>query len=61
MNVQRFDRKQASLFGPYISLHHADVLPAGLLELFAALAVDLGRVLDRALHHHQWLRRLLEL
>ena len=61
MNAQSFDRKQASLFFPHISLHHADVLPAGLLAPFAALAVDLGRVLDRALHHHQWLRRLLEL
>ena len=52
MKVQNFDRKQASLSVPYISRHHADVLPAGLLAPLAALAVDLGRVLDRALHHH---------
>ena len=52
MNVQRLDRKQASFFAPYTSFHHADALPAGLLAPFATLAVDLGRVLDRALHHH---------
>jgi hypothetical protein len=52
MKVQSLDRKQASLFVPYIIFHYDDIPLVGLLAPFAALAVDLGRVLDRALHHH---------
>jgi hypothetical protein len=59
MKVQNIDRKQVS---PYslTSLHHSDASLAGLLAPLAALAVDLGHILDWALYYHQWLRRLLE-
>ena len=61
MKAQRIERRQVCLLSPKYPFIVSDVLPAGLLEPLAALAVNLGLFLDWAPHHHQRLQRLLEL
>jgi hypothetical protein len=61
MHVQSIDRKQVSLCPPGLSSTLSCFFEAGLLAPLAALARDLGHILDWTLHYHQWLRHLLEL